>query len=109
MSENRTVLVSGYAQAPRGTGMSETMTWIGVVLEIDLHTHEIVAADATFVTDLARDFFRRTVLGYRLTDGLEGLTAMIENRIHTPSKNSLQTALQAAFQRYVEARQAGKG
>lgn len=109
MSENCTVLVSGYAQAPRGTGMSETMTWIGVVLEIDLRTHEIVAADATFVTDLARDFFRRTVLGYRLTDGLEGLTALIENRIHTPSKNSLQTALQAAFQRYVEARQAGKG
>lgn len=109
MSDNRTVLVSGYAQAPRGTGMSETLTWIGVLLEIDLKTHVIVAADATFVTELARDFFRRTVTGYCLTDGLEGLFALIDNRIHTPSKNSLQTALQAAFQRYVEARQAGKG
>lgn len=109
MSENRTVLVSGYAQAPRGTGMSETMTWIGVVLEVDLKTHTIIAADATFVTELARDFFRRTVTGYCLTDGLDGLMSRIDNRIHTPSKNSLQTALQAAFQRYVEARQAGKG
>lgn len=109
MSDNRTVLVSGYAQAPRGTGMSETMTWIGVVLEIDLKTHTIVAADATFVTELARDFFRRTVTGYCLTDGLEGLISRVDNRVHTPSKNSLQTALQAAFQRYVEARQAGKG
>lgn len=109
MSESKTVLVSGYAQAPRGTGMSETMTWIGVVLEVDLTTHTIIAADATFVTELARDFFRRTVTGYRLTDGLEGLVGRIDNRIHTPSKNSLQTALQAAFQRYVEARQAGKG
>lgn len=109
MNDTKTVLVSGYAQAPRGTGMSETMTWIGVVLEVDLKTHAIVAADATFVTELARDFFRRTVTGYCLTDGLEGLVARIDNRIHTPSKNSLQTALQAAFQRYVEARQAGKG
>ncbi|MBN9241284.1 MAG: DUF3870 domain-containing protein [Mesorhizobium sp.] len=109
MNENRTVLVSGYAQAPRGTGMSQTLTWLGVVLEIDLKTHAIVAADATFVTELARDFFRRTVTGYCLTDGLEGLLALIDNHLHTPSKNSLQTATQAAFQRYVEARQAGKG
>lgn len=109
MGENRTILVSGYAQAPHGTGMSQTMTWIGVVLEIDLRTHAIVAADATFVTELARDFFRRTVTGYSLVDGVEGLLARIGNRIHTPSKNSLQAALQAAFQRYVEARQAGKG
>jgi hypothetical protein len=108
MSENKTVMISGYAQAPRGTGMSETMTWIGVVLEVDLKSHTIIAADATFVTELARDFFRRTVTGYCLTDGLEGLVARIDNRIHTPSKNSLQTAIQAAFQRYVEARQAGK-
>lgn len=109
MAENKTVLISGYAQAPRGTGMSATMTWIGVVLEVDLNTHVIVAADATFVTDLARDFFRRTVIGYKLTDGLDGLVNLVETRIHTPSKNSLQTALQAAFQRYVEFRQSGKG
>jgi hypothetical protein len=109
MSGQKTVLVSGYAQAPRGTGMSETMTWIGVVLEVDCTTHAIVGADATFVTDLARDFFRRLVMGYKLTDGLEGLLALVDKRIHTPSTNSLQVALKAAFQRYVELRQAGKG
>lgn len=109
MSEPRTVLVSGYAQAPRGTGMSETMTWIGVVLEIDCNTHKIVAADATFVTGLARDFFSRLMIGYQLTDGLDGLVKLVENKLHTPSKSSLQVALQAAFQRYVEFRQSGQG
>lgn len=103
------MLVSGYAQAPRGTGMSETMIWIGVVLEVDCTTHAIVAADATFITELARDFFRRLVVGYKLTDGLEGLIQLVEKKVHTPSKNSLQVALQAAFQRYVEFRQSGKG
>lgn len=106
---NKTVLVSGYAQAPKGTGLSEMLTWIGVVLEVDCLTHEIVAADGTFVTEVARDFFRRRVVGYRLTDGLEGLQETIELHYNTPSKNALQKALQAAFQRYAEFRQAGKG
>lgn len=108
LSEN-TVLVSGYAQAPRGTGMSEMMTWIGVILEVDCRTHEIVSADGTFVTELARDFFRRQVIGYRLTDGLDGLVDRIKKHYNTPSKSALVVALQAAFQRYVEFRQAGQG
>lgn len=106
---NRTVLVSGYAQAPRGTGMSELLTWIGVVLEIDCATHKIVAADGTFITELARGFFRRQVEGYCLNDGLEGLLATISEHYNTPSKNALQVALQAAFQRYMEFRQVGQG
>lgn len=109
MEEKSTVLVSGYAQAPKGTGMSEMMTWIGVVLEIDRHTHEIVGADGTFLTELARSFFRRKVLGYKLTDGLDGLVRIIDNNMQTPSKNALIVAVQAAFQRYVEFRQSGKG
>lgn len=108
MSEE-TVLVSGYAKAPRGTGMSEVLTWIGVVLEIDCRTHEIVAADGTFVTGLARDFFRRQMVGYRMIDGLEGLQARIRNHYNTPSKSALQVALQAAFQRYVEFRETRQG
>lgn len=106
---NKTALVSGYAQAPKGTGLSEMLTWVGVVLEVDCVTHKIVAADGTFITDLARDFFRRRVIGYRLIDGLEGLQEAIEQHYNTPTKNALQVALQAAFQRYVEFRQAGKG
>ncbi|WP_422367387.1 DUF3870 domain-containing protein [Pelagibius sp.] len=106
---NKTILVSGYAQAPKGTGLSEMLTWIGVVLEVDCFTHEIVDADGTFITELARNFFKRRVVGYRLTDGLEGLQNAIELHYNTPSKNALQVALQAAFQRYAEFRQSGKG
>lgn len=109
MDDKPTVLVSGYAQAPKGTGMSEMMTWIGVVLEIDRNSHTIVGADGTFLTELARSFFRRKVMGYRLTDGLDGLVRIIDLTIHTPSKNALIVATQAAFQRYVEFRQSGKG
>jgi hypothetical protein len=48
-------------------------------------------------------------MGYRLIDGIEGLMSIIDLHYSTPSKNALTVALQAAFQRYVEFRQAGKG
>jgi hypothetical protein len=107
MAEQRskTVLVSGYAQAPRGTGMSEMMTWVGVVLEIDVTTHRILRADGTFLTELARTYFRETVLDYRLTDGFDGLAARLAERFQTPTKPALIVACQAAYQRYVEFRQ----
>lgn len=105
MQEKKTVLVSGYAQAPRGTGMSEMMTWVGVVLEIDTVTHRILRADGTFVTELARSFFRETVLGYCLIDGFEGLAQRVDTQFQTPTKPALIVACQAAFQRYVDFRQ----
>jgi hypothetical protein len=108
MNDKTTVLVSGYAQAPKGTGMSEVMKWMGVVLEIDCRTNQIVQADGTFITELARDFFRRHVVGFTMTDGLDKLVKIVDTHMQTPSKNALIVAVQAAFQRYVEVRQSGQ-
>jgi hypothetical protein len=108
VAERKTVLVSGYAQAPKGTGMSEIMKWVGVVFEIDCRTHVIVSADGTFITELARDFFRRRVVGFNLTQGLDQLVKIIDWHFQTPSKSALIVAVQAAFQRYIEFRQSGK-
>lgn len=101
----KTVLVSGYAQAPKGTGMSEQMTWVGVVLEIDCKTHHVLRADGTFITKLAGDFFREKVLGYNLLDGFDGMAKILNLHMQTPSKSALVVACQAAFQRYTEFRQ----
>lgn len=100
-----TVLVSGYAQAPKGTGMSEQLTWVGVVLEVDCKTHRVLRADATFITELARTYLREKIMGYDLLKGFEGLANILEMHIHTPSKSALIVACQAAFQRYAEFRQ----
>lgn len=105
----KTVLVSGYAQAPKGTGMSEQMTWVGVVLEINCKTHRVLRADGTFITDLAGNFFSEKVLGYNLLEGFDGLANILEMHMHTPSKSALIMACQAAFQRYTEFRQTPYG
>jgi len=99
-----TVLVSGYSAAPKGTSMFEEFKHAGVVLEIDLETHRIMAVDATFVTELARSYFARLVVGFDVTQGAAQLEKVIAARFHTPSRESLIVALRAAMQRYMQIR-----
>jgi hypothetical protein len=100
----KTILVTGYAQAPKGTVMHERYKLAGVVLEVDAASSTIVAADATLVTALARDFFQRCVVGYDLSQGPEGLVQRIVAHFASPSRDALTVALRAAAQRFAEHR-----
>jgi len=103
--ENReTVMVSGYAPAPRGTSMHQQFGYSGVILEIDLCTDTLVAAEFTFVTSLANDFFARLVQGYSLKNGPEGLYDRIRSRCWTPSTEAIIACVRVAVQRYFDTR-----
>jgi hypothetical protein len=104
MADARTVLVSGYSAAPKGTAMFEEFKHAGVVLEIDPSTDIIVAVDATFVTQLARSFFSRLIVGYNLSNGMVPLELLISGFVHTPSREALIVATRAAVQRYFQIR-----
>ena len=62
-----TVFISSYAKAPLNTAMSENHKYIGIMLEISKADHTIRYADATFITELARDYFKRLVVGIDIT------------------------------------------
>ncbi len=102
MQAMKTILVTGYAQAPKGTAMHERYKVAGVVLEVDTTTGAIVAADATLITELARDFFRRCVVGYDLRWGADGLVQRITTHFASPSREALAVACRAAVQRFAE-------
>ncbi|KKI90426.1 hypothetical protein WQ54_20950 [Bacillus sp. SA1-12] len=98
----KTVLVTGYAKAPQGSAMFEIYKTSGIVLEIDYETNVIVNAEFTFVTNLARDFLSRLIVGYDLSKGLESLIQRIEAHYYTQSTNSVIVAVKAAYKRYME-------
>lgn len=98
----KTVLVTGYAKAPQGTVMYEISKHAGIVLEINLNSNVIINAEFTFVTDLAKDFFRRLLVGYDLTDGINDLIEHIERNYYAPSTSAIIVALKAAYRRYEE-------
>lgn len=97
-----TVLVTGYAKAPLGTAMQEVYRYAGIVLEIDPQTDTIVDAEFTFITDLARRYLRRLLVGYSLRQGLDPLVERICSHYFAPSQQAIIVALRAAVQRYQE-------
>ncbi|MBO1002235.1 DUF3870 domain-containing protein [Pseudogracilibacillus auburnensis] len=97
-----TIIVTAYAKAPQNTSMYEVYKHIGVVLEIDRKSREIVNAEFTLITNLARDYFKRLSVGYNMDHGVDGLLKKIENSYFAPSTNSFNVALKSAFRRYEE-------
>jgi gamma-glutamyl phosphate reductase len=104
MSINKmnTVLVTAYAKAPQGSAMYEVYKHAGIVLEIDPSNHHIINAEFTFITNLAQDFFKRLIIGYDLTNGVEELVHHIETHYFAPSTGSVIVSLKAAYKRYME-------
>lgn len=100
MEDLRSVLVTGYSKAPQGTSMYEMFKHAGIVLEIDMETHTIVNAEFTFVAQLTKDYFRRLVVGYNLSEGIELLITRIQDHYYAPSQQAIIVALQSAVQRY---------
>ncbi|MDF2713375.1 MAG: hypothetical protein K0R28_300 [Paenibacillus sp.] len=100
--ELNTVLVTAYGKAPQGSAMYEVYKYAGIVLEIDPSDHTIVDVEFTFITDLAKDFIRRLVIGYNLSQGIDDLVRRIEAHYFAPSTNSVIVALKAANKRYFE-------
>lgn len=95
-----TILVTGYAPAPKGSAMYEAYKTAGVVLEINPATNILVNAEFIFVTELAKDYVARLVCGYDLSQGIEPLIDRIQLHYFTPSTESVVMALRVAYQRY---------
>ena len=57
------VLFSGYAKLPVGITASEMYKVIGVILVVRVETGEIVEADCTLATTVARQYVASTLLG----------------------------------------------
>lgn len=97
-----TLFITGYAQAPKGTHLFEMGPTIGVMLEIEFHSHKVINAEATFVTGLARDYFGRLLKGYNFKTDLNKMIENIENHMFIPTAPSLIVALKIAHQRYMD-------
>lgn len=97
-----TVIVTAYAKAPQGSSMYEVYKHAGIVLEIDPVKNKIEDAEFTFITSLAQNYFKRLIIGYDLSNGIEELVNHIEKHYFAPSTGSVIVALKAAYQRYLE-------
>jgi len=97
-----TILVTGFAQLPKGTTMYEQYKIIGAALLINLDTTQIIEAELTFIADLPNKFLNSIIEGYYLNQGVDPLFEEIKKRFGTPSQGAVLQAIRSAYDRYIE-------
>ncbi len=100
-----TVLFTGYARLPSGITASRVSDVVGVAVEVEPGTALIIDAECTLATHLARDFFRRLVIGHRLDADFPKMIRTIERRYHGSAQKALITALKTVLEKYQSRRE----
>jgi hypothetical protein len=97
-----TVLVTGFAQLPRGTTLYERFRTIGVVLVINTKMETIEDLEFTFVADLTKYYLTSLLKDYDLKQGIGPLLELIKNHVLIPSQGAIIQAIRSAWDRYEE-------
>jgi len=100
-TESRTIFITGYARIPEGITANQLYKVLGIGVEIDPRTEVIIDADCTLATTVGRSFFRRLVVGYDLSGGVEPLVQRFERRYHVAARKAIIAALRVIEQRYL--------
>ncbi|TYP53283.1 DUF3870 domain-containing protein [Thermosediminibacter litoriperuensis] len=95
------IIVTGYARLPDETTAQKLYTVVGVTLLIDAGTSIIKDADITLATTVAKDFFRRVVVGGNM-EKFESILRVFENQYWGTAKKSIITALKICYLKYKE-------
>ncbi|MCX7779360.1 MAG: DUF3870 domain-containing protein [Negativicutes bacterium] len=99
-SAGQQVLFSGYAKLPTGITASEMYKVIGVVVLIDVDTGEIVEADCTLATHVARKHVSSALIGYSLKNGPDQILRVIDQIYQGSAKKAIITALRIIYDKY---------
>ena len=98
--QDKKVLFSGYAKLPTGITASEMYKVIGIIVVVDMKTGFIENADCTLATKTARDHVCRHIVGYNLSNGLEGLQEILEDVYQGSAKKAVTTAIRIIYDKY---------
>ena len=73
---------------------------LAVAVLFDKRSGIIVEAEASMVTNIAKKFIARLLVGYNLNDGPEELMENFEEYYHGNAKKALETAIRMVFSKY---------
>lgn len=96
-----TIFITGYAKLPSSITAEKLYQVIAVGVEIDPVTGIIVDCDCTLATQVAKDFYKKLVLGYNLFEGIDGLVAKFDQRYHGSARKAIVTALKIMYEKWL--------
>ncbi|MFO3720051.1 DUF3870 domain-containing protein [Staphylococcus felis] len=96
------LIVVGFAHLPKGTPLYEVHKYIASVLKVDTNNHTIVDASFNYLLPLTNEFITTLIKNYKVTDGLEPISKIIEKHYVATEQKALIQSLNACFERYYE-------
>lgn len=100
MRERNTILLSGYAKLPANITAETVYDVMVVAVRFDKRNGIILNAEASMVTQLAKDFISELFVGYNLNDGPEELLSCFEAYYYGNAKKAIETAIRMVFTKY---------
>lgn len=103
VEEGKLILVSGFAQTPKGIPSNHSHKYLGVILLVDHKTNTIVEVDFSVIfSDLAKRILKSEIEGYCLDDSFTEFSDKVKRNISLPSLGAILQATRAAIDRYNE-------
>ncbi|MGB9840386.1 DUF3870 domain-containing protein [Thermovenabulum sp.] len=93
------ILITGYAKLPEETTAYKLYDVVGIALRINKENAEIIDADITLATSVAKQFFRDAVIGKNLNK-IDEIINIFERQYLGTAKKSIITALKICQLRY---------
>ncbi|WP_026703050.1 DUF3870 domain-containing protein [Salibacterium aidingense] len=98
-----TILVSGFAQTPKGIPAHHSYKYIGAILLVDKNSHTIEQVDFSIIfSDLTKQILRQHIEGFCVNESFHEFANQIKNHVSIPSIGAVLQAVRAAIDRYYE-------
>jgi hypothetical protein len=96
----KTIFFAGKARPGEGLTAEKLYGVLTIGLEVDMENGNILEADCTLSTEVAKKFFSKIVKGYSLENGIEPLLRNLNERYHGDVGRALGAALKNIFREY---------
>lgn len=93
------VFVTGYAKLPQGITAKELYSIIAVGLLLDEDSGEIIDADCSLVTSVARNFVKKLLVGRNIED-LEEIEELFNQKYHGSARKALISAIRTCNEKF---------
>lgn len=96
------IIVTGFAQLPKGTTLYERNKIVGCVLVINYKKRIIEDAEFTFVADLTNFYLSSMLKGYEMKNGILPIINLVKKHCLIPSQGAIIQAIRSAWDRFEE-------
>jgi|SRR5699024_10275876 len=97
------MLVSGFAQTPKGIPANHSYKYIGAILLINKNTHVIEQIDFSVIfSDLTKKVLKKRIEGFCINESFSEFSSNLKDKVSIPSIGAILQAVRAAIDRYQE-------